>query len=69
LTGVMSNPALYGEGLRWYLLASYETKYGVKISFKYSELFKPDEITLGSSDSEIDGNVDNKISLQLDFSF
>lgn len=69
LTGVMSNPALYGEGLRWYLLASYETKYGVKISFKYSELFKPDEITLGSGDSEIDGNVDNKISLQLDFSF
>ncbi|MBI1938111.1 MAG: helix-hairpin-helix domain-containing protein [Ignavibacteriales bacterium] len=69
LTGVMSNPALYGEGLRWYLLASYETKIGMKISFKYSELYKPDEITLGSGDSEIDGNVDNKISLQLDFNF
>lgn len=69
LLGVMSNPALYGEGMRWYLMAKYSTDFGLGLSVKYSETYKPNEKTLGSGDSEIQGNLDNRISLQLDFSF
>ncbi len=67
LTGIMTNPALYGEGSRWYLIAQYKTSFGLILSIKYSELFKPNERYLGSGDTEIQGNVDNKLSLQLDF--
>ncbi|MCX6170737.1 MAG: helix-hairpin-helix domain-containing protein [Ignavibacteriales bacterium] len=67
LTGIMTNPALYGEGTRWYIIVQYRTTFGLTLSMKYSELFKPNERILGSGDTEIQGNVDNKISLQLDF--
>lgn len=69
LVGVMSNPALYGEGMRWYCMAKYSTDFGLGLSIKYSEMYKPNEKTLGSGDSEIQGNIDNRISLQLDFNF
>lgn len=69
LTGVMSNPALYGDGMRWYLVSRYNTSFGLSLSMKYSELIKPNEKTLGSGDTEIKGNVDNRLSFQLDFKF
>lgn len=67
LIGVMTNPPLYGEGMRWYLLARYSTSIGLTLSLKYSELYKPNEKTLGSDDSLIQSNVDNTLSIQLDF--
>ena len=67
LAGVMTNPALYGEGSRWYIVAQFKTRFGFTFSAKYSELFKPGERTLGSGDTEIQGNVDNRFSFQLDF--
>lgn len=69
LTGVMTNPALYGEGSRWYMMAQYKSPFGLTFSVKYSELFKPSERTLSSGDSEIQGNLDNRISFQMDFRF
>lgn len=69
LTGIMTNPALYGEGSRWYLIAQYKTSFGLTLSMKYSELFKPNERILGSGDTEIQGNVDNKLSFQMDWQF
>jgi hypothetical protein len=69
LTGIMTNPALYGEGTRWYFIAQYKTSFGLTLSIKYSELFKPNERILGSGDTEIQGNVDNKLSLQMDWQF
>ncbi len=67
LVGVMTNPALYGDGIRWYFLARYKTYFGLSFSLKYSELYKPNEKFLGSSDSKINGNIDNRLSLQLDY--
>lgn len=69
LTGVMTNPALYGEGIRWYLMVRYTVTMGMNLSLKYSELYKPNERYLGSGYSEISGNLDNRISFQVDFSF
>lgn len=67
LVGVMTNPALYGDGIRWYFLTRYQTNFGLSFSLKYSELYKPNEKFLGSGDSKINGNVDNRLSLQLDY--
>lgn len=67
LTGVTTIPALFGDGLRWYFMIKYKTNFGITLSLKYSELYKPNEKSLGSSYNEIEGNLDNKLSLQIDW--
>lgn len=69
LLGVMTNPALFGKGLKWYLLLKYRLLSHFTISLKYSELIKPDAKTLGSGMSEINGNLESKVGLQVDLSF
>jgi hypothetical protein len=66
LLGVMPNLAMYGKGIRMYIILRYEIQNHFAVSAKYSETYKPNEITLGSGDNEILGNVDNRISLQVD---
>lgn len=68
LTGVMTNMALFGEGIRWYLMLRYSIgKYS--LSFKYSETYKPKEKSLSSGDNEILTNIDNRISIQAEIKF
>jgi competence ComEA-like helix-hairpin-helix protein len=69
LDGIMNNPALFGEGMRWYFICRYKTSVGLNLSLKYSELYKPNEESISSGLAEIDGNVDNRISIQIDFNF
>jgi hypothetical protein len=69
LTGVLSNFAMYGEGLRWYLIVRFKPINIMSLSLKYSETFKPGETYLSSGDSRINGNLDNRISFQLDIRF
>lgn len=66
LTGILSNNAMYGEGIRWYAIARYKFLNNFNISFKYAETYKPFEETLGSGNAEIAGNLENRISIQLD---
>ena len=66
LIGVMTNSALYGKGIKWYMLINYKPLNWISISAKYSEMYKPDERTLGSGLSEINTNIDNKFSFQID---
>ncbi|HLG31612.1 MAG TPA: helix-hairpin-helix domain-containing protein [Ignavibacteriaceae bacterium] len=66
LTGVLTNIALFGEGIRWYLLMRYKAMKFITISFKYSETYKPGEQTISSGSNEIRNNVENIISLQID---
>ncbi len=66
IPGVLSNFALYGEGMRWYLVAKYALVHQVELSFKYSETYKPNEKTLGTGYSMINGNLDNSVLLQID---
>ncbi len=68
LSGVMSTPPLYGDGMRWYLFARYKTAMGIDISLKYAETIMPNELSLGSGDTWINSNVDNRLSLQVDLS-
>ncbi|KAF0152088.1 MAG: hypothetical protein FD143_1382 [Ignavibacteria bacterium] len=67
LTGVMTNPGLFGEGMRWYIVFKYNAPYGFTFSAKYSELYKPNEKFLGSGSSFIPSNLDNRLSLQMDY--
>jgi hypothetical protein len=68
LEGTYSITGLSGQGIRWYFLVKYKLFDMLKLSFKYSELYKPEEKTLGSGYSEMIGNFDNQISLQIEFS-
>ena len=67
-TGVLSNLALYGEGLRWYFILRYKLVKQIELSIKYSEIYKPKEKSLGSGYNEINGNLDNALYMQLDVS-
>ena len=69
LTGILSNVALYGKGVRWYFKIKYKPIKILSLSAKYSETFKPLENKLGSGFSEINNNVDNKVSFQAEINF
>jgi hypothetical protein len=66
LRGVFSNPALYGKGRRWYLVVHYNIASLLKLSAKYAETQKEGVTSMGSGVSEIMGDLDNRLSLQLD---
>lgn len=66
LTGVMTNLAMYDEGMRWYFMIRYRFIKNLTISLKYSETFKPKEKTISTGNNLIPNNLDNRISLQLD---
>lgn len=68
LTGIITNLPMYGSGTRWYFIVRYKPVYFASLSLKYAETYKPNEKFLSSGDSEIEGNVDNRISFQLDVS-
>lgn len=69
LFGVIPNLAMYGKGMRWYLIVKYKPVSVMTISAKYAETFKPQEKFLSSGDNQINNNVDNRFSLQIDFRF
>jgi hypothetical protein len=69
LSGVFSNPALYGKGRRWYIVVRYEPADALNISARYSETQKEGVTLMGSGLTEIRGDRDNRVSLQLDVRF
>ena len=69
LTGILSSTALYGKGVRWYLLIKFKPIKIISLSAKYSETFKPLEKSLSSGFSEINNNLDNRISFQAEINF
>jgi hypothetical protein len=68
LTGVFSNPPLYGRGRRWYLVVRYNIADWMGIAMKYAETEKEGVTSLGSGLTEISGPFDNRLSLQVDLS-
>ncbi|MBZ0198272.1 MAG: hypothetical protein K8H86_00275, partial [Ignavibacteriaceae bacterium] len=69
LTGIMTNLPMYGEGYRWYIIVKCNLASMLKISLKYSETVKNNVASMGSGYSEINGGLDNKISLQVDLNY
>jgi uncharacterized membrane protein len=66
LRGVFSNPALYGKGRRWYVLLRYQVFDLLSISMKYAETQKEGVQSISSGLSEIIGDTDNRLSVQVD---
>ncbi len=64
--GVFTVPVLYGTGKRWYVLARYDILSGTSLSFKVSETQKEGVRALGSGPGEIEGDTENRITLQVD---
>jgi hypothetical protein len=69
LRGTLFNPALYGKGRRWYVIARYNIIGGLDLSAKYSETYRDDLKRIGSGADELPGNIDNRFSAQLDIRF
>lgn len=69
LTGVLTNLAMYGKGLRWYLIMRYKPFRFVTVSLKYAETYKPNETSLSSGNNLIRNNLDNRISFQIDIAY
>ncbi len=67
LDGTYSITGLSGQGIRWYFLIKYRLFEMLKLSVKYSEIYKPAEKFLGSGYTEINGNFDNQISAQFEW--
>jgi hypothetical protein len=63
------NPALYGRGLRWYLILRYNIFKKVDIGAKYSQTIKDGVKSIGSGLDEIEGNTQSQLSIQLDVRF
>ncbi len=66
ISGIFSNLAMYGQGIRWYVTLKYQTPFNFALSCKYSETYKPDEKYLSSGYSQINGNLDNNFILEID---
>jgi hypothetical protein len=64
-----SNPALYGRGLRWYVILKYNVSLKVAIAAKYSQTIKDGVNFIGSGLDEIEGNTQSLLSMQLDVRF
>ncbi len=69
VSGAFTAPALFGKGLRWYILTSYSFGEVCKASVKYSELRKNGVKSLGSGYDMIEGGLDNTLHLQMDVAF
>ncbi len=69
LRGIMRNTALFGSGIRWYFLARLEIIEDFYISAKFSETYKFGEKYLSSGNSLIEGNVENNLSIQIDYNY
>ena len=66
LNGILSSTALFGIGIRWYLIFKYKLLNMITISAKYSETYKPGEKYLGTGYSQINGNTENRFGIQID---
>jgi predicted porin len=66
LTGVFHNHLLFGRGDRWYALVRYHLSKNLVLSLKYAETLIDGAKTVGSGPMEIAGDIDNRLSMQVD---
>jgi hypothetical protein len=64
-----SNPALYGRGLRWYVILTYSVFIKVDMAAKFSQTIKDGVHSIGSGLDEIEGHTQSLLSIQLDVRF
>ena len=66
MPGLSSMPALYGEGVKWYVLLKYSFHKTFDLNIKYSELLRDDVSRIGTGQDELPSNRDPRIGVQVD---
>ncbi len=66
LRGAFSNPGLYGKGRRWYMMIDCSIAGTFTLSAKYSETEREGVTTISSGLTQIQGPLDNRLSVQID---
>jgi len=66
LRGVFANPPLSGKGQRWYFVLSLSPFRAIRISAKYVETRLEGVRSIGTGPMEISGDLDNRLSFQVD---
>jgi hypothetical protein len=65
VTGLMSNAALFGRGIRWYVVIAYNFCRRGRLEFKYSETYREDVDSIGSGPDAIAGPRDRRFTFQI----
>ena len=60
-----SMPALYGRGLRTYVVARYNLSASVRLAAKYTLTYYVDRETVGSGAAQTEGPIHQSLMLQL----
>jgi hypothetical protein len=66
--GSASTSILYGQGIRWFIMADHAISPQMHLSVKYGSLSKWNVTSLGSGDDELPGGSDPQITIQADVS-
>lgn len=66
LPGALNNPGLYGKGYRWYMTTRFEISPSLDLWVKYGHTVKEGVKVLSSGPNQIDGDLENRVSLQID---
>jgi hypothetical protein len=64
--GAVSIPAVYGEGIKWYVLVEFRPSDRITVGMKYSDLIRDDTRHIGSGLDELPANHDNRVGIQMD---
>ncbi len=64
--GMVSVPALYGSGIRWYLSLRYHPADWLTWSLKYTDLVRDDVRRIGTGLNQLPANHDAKVAVQTD---
>ena len=64
-----STPQFSGKGIRYYLLIKYVPIKGLALRAKWSQTIYYDRSSIGSGNSEIDGNSKSQFTVQLKYDF
>ena len=67
--GAFLNPALFGKGIRYYVVARFEFAAGMRIEMKYAATMKDGVQTTGTGPNLIDGDTESRVTVQCDVSF
>jgi hypothetical protein len=67
--GAYSNPALYGRGMRWYLILRYHLFSKMSIAAKYGQTVKEGVKSIGTGLDEIAGDSQSVLSAQVEVRF
>ncbi len=69
LPGTFSNYALYGKGIKWYLMVKLNLWKTLQAWIKYRNIYFDGAETIGSGDMEIEGNSRQDLRLQIDYNY